>query len=72
MSIGENVKKLREKRGLSQRDVSNKLFISVQMLSGIETGIRQPSLNIALALAKFFGTTVEALAGLTTKESEAE
>ena len=68
MSIGENVKKLREARGLSQREVSNELFISVQMLSGIETGIKQPSLNIALALAKFFNTTVEALAGINTRE----
>lgn len=68
MSIGENVKKLREARGLSQREVSNELFISVQMLSGIETGIKQPSLNIALALARFFNTTVEALAGINTRE----
>ena len=64
MSIGENIKALREKKGLSQRDISNELFISVQMISGIETGIRQPSLNIALALAKFFGVTVEELAGV--------
>lgn len=65
MSIGENIKALREKKGLSQRDVSNELFISVQMISGIETGIKQPSLNIALALAKFFGVTVEELAGVS-------
>lgn len=64
MSIGENIKALREKKGLSQRDVSNELFISVQMISGIETGIKQPSLNIALALAKFFGVTVEELVGV--------
>lgn len=64
MSIGENIKKLREERGLTQRDVSNALFISVQMLSGIETGIKQPSLNIALALARFFETDVETLAGV--------
>lgn len=64
MSIGENIKALREKKGLSQREVSNELFISVQMISGIETGIKQPSLNIALALAKFFGVTVEELVGV--------
>ena len=63
MSIGENVKKLREEKGLTQRDVANDLFITVQMLSGIETGIKQPSLNIALALAKYFNTDVETLAG---------
>lgn len=64
MSIGENVKRLREEKGLTQREVANALFITVQMLSGIETGIKQPSLNIALALAKFFETDVETLAGI--------
>lgn len=64
MSIGENVKKLREEKGLTQREVANDLFVTVQMISGIETGIKQPSLNIALALAKYFETSVEALAGI--------
>ena len=61
MSIGENLKALREKKGLTQREVANDLFITVQMLSGIETGIKQPSLNVALALAKYYGVTVEKL-----------
>lgn len=61
MSIGENLKKLREKKGATQREVANDLFMTVQMLSGIETGIKQPSLNIALALARYYGVTVEEL-----------
>lgn len=64
MSIGENLKKFREERGLTQREVANDLFMTVQMLSGIETGIKQPSLNIALALAKYFHTDVETLVGV--------
>lgn len=69
MSIGENIKSFREKRGLTQREVANDLFVSVQMISGIETGIKQPSLNIALALAKYFDTDVETLVGLKTEEN---
>ncbi len=61
MSIGENLKKLREKKGATQREVANDLFMTVQMLSGIETGIKQPSLNVALALARYYGVTVEEL-----------
>lgn len=68
MSIGENIKSFREKRGLTQREVANDLFVTVQMISGIETGIKQPSLNMALALAKYFDTDVETLAGLKTDE----
>lgn len=62
-SIGENIKRLREEKGVTQREVANALFMTVQMLSGIETGIKQPSLNIALALAQYFGVSVETLAG---------
>lgn len=61
MSIGENIKQLRERKGITQRQVAGDLFMSVQMLCAIETGIKQPSLMVALALAKYYGTTVEAL-----------
>ncbi len=62
MSIGKNIKALREKRGLTQREVASDLYMTTQMLSAIETDIKQPSLNVALALARYFKTTVEALA----------
>ena len=61
MSVGENLKALRKKKGVTQREVANDLFLSVQMLSAIETEIKQPSLNVALALAKYYGITVEEL-----------
>ena len=64
MSIGEKLRELREARGLTQREVANKVFITVSMYSGIETGVKQPSLNVALALAHFFETDVETLAGV--------
>ena len=68
MSIGENIKRLREEKGLSQIQVANDLYMTAQMLCGIETGIKQPSLNIALALADYFGVTVEELTGRKNKE----
>lgn len=63
MSIGENIKALREKKGVSQRAVAIELSISPAMLCGIEKGIKQPSLSVAIALATYFDTTVEALTG---------
>ena len=54
MSVGENLKALRKKKGVTQREVA-------KMLSAIETEIKQPSLNVALALAKYYGITVEEL-----------
>lgn len=67
MDFGKNLKELREKRGLKQKDVANDLYITVQMLSAIETGIRQPSLSLALALARYFNTTVETIAGTKSR-----
>ena len=63
MSFGENLKKLREEKGLTQGEVAKRLFVTVAMVSAIENGLRQPSLNLALALAKFFDTSVEAMCG---------
>lgn len=63
MSIGEKIKELRESKGLTQREVADDLFMTTQMFCAIETGIRQPSLNVALAIAKYFDTDVETLAG---------
>ena len=61
MTIGENIKYFREKKGVSQVQMARDLFMTPQMLCGIETGIKQPSLVIALAIAKYFDITVEQL-----------
>ena len=68
--IGQKVKELREARGLSQRALADELYISLAMICGIETGIKQPSLRVALALAEYFGTTVEELTGSESKRQE--
>lgn len=71
MDIGKSIKKIREQRGLSQKQLADALFVSVQMVSGIECGIRQPSLNLALGMAKTLGVSVEELVGADNeKESE--
>ena len=65
MSFGENLKAFREKAGLSQGELSRKVYTSQQMIGAIEQEIRQPSLQLALALAEVLDTTVEKLAGRT-------
>lgn len=56
-----NLKKLREDRGLSQTAVANELGISRQTYNNYELGKRQADYEMLLKLAEFFGTTVEAL-----------
>lgn len=62
MSFGENLKRLREEKGIEQKQLAEDVFITKQMLCGIEAGVKMPSLNVALALAQRLDTDVETLA----------
>ena len=66
MHFGENLKQYREKAGLTQKDLSSRVYVSQAMIGAIEQEIRLPSLQLALALAHALGTEVETLAGVDT------
>jgi putative transcriptional regulator len=53
------VRQLRLARGLSQAALGDALGVSRQTVNSIETGRYLPSLPLAIALARFFDTTVE-------------
>jgi len=53
------VRELRMARGLSQGDLATALDVSRQTINSIEKERYTPSLPLALALARFFGSTVE-------------
>ena len=55
------VRGLRTARGLSQAELAQAMKVSRQTINSIETGRYVPSLPLALALARYFGTTVEAM-----------
>ena len=53
---------MRERRvakGLSQADLAHRLDVSRQTINSIETDRYTPSLPLAIAIARFFGVTVE-------------
>ena len=54
-----DVRERRTGRGLSQAVLATALGVSRQTINSIETGKYIPSLPLALALARYFGTTVE-------------
>ena len=54
-----DVRALREDQGLSQAALGTALGVSRQTVNSIETGRYDPSLPLAIAIAKHFGTTVE-------------
>ena len=53
------VRELRGGRGLSQGELAEAVGVSRQTINAIETGRYLPSLPLALALARFFDSSVE-------------
>jgi putative transcriptional regulator len=56
-----SVRELRAARGLSQGQRASEMGVSRQTINSIEQDRYTPSLPLALALARFFQTTVEAM-----------
>ena len=54
-----DVRELRESRGLSQAALGDALGVSRQTINSIETGKYDPSLPLAIAIAQYFHTNVE-------------
>lgn len=54
-----DVREHREQRGLSQAALGQALGVSRQTINSIETGKYDPSLPLAIAIARYFDTTVE-------------
>ena len=52
VNVGERVRKVRERRGLSLRDISQRTDIDISMLSRIEEGVVTPPLGTVIRLAK--------------------
>jgi len=55
---------LRAERGLSRKQVADKLGINYQTIGYIERGDYNPSLELALTIAQFFRLPVEAIFSL--------
>jgi putative transcriptional regulator len=56
-----DVRRLRLVRDLTQQQLSEALSVSRQTINAIETDRYTPSLPLAIALARFFGISVEEL-----------
>jgi putative transcriptional regulator len=57
------VRELREREGLSQGQLAGAMDVSRQTINSIEKERYTPSLPLALALARYFGTPVEEIFG---------
>ena len=63
MEIGKMISKLRNEKGLNQRDFAKLLGVSNGAIGMWETGKRQPDLDTVKKMATFFNVTVDYLIG---------
>lgn len=63
MTLGENLKRLRTEKGLSQEEVAGQLFLSRQTVSKWENNQAEPGVENLKALAKLYGVTLDQLLG---------
>src|SRR5579863_5526024 len=61
MAIGENIRLKRRALNLTQVELARRTGLSRQALGAIEAGLYQPSVGVALSLARELGETVERL-----------
>jgi putative transcriptional regulator len=66
--VRHDVRELRTGRGLSQAELATAVGVSRQTVNATETGQYLPSLPLAIALARFFGLTVEEVFHADSKE----
>ena len=57
--MDNDVRQLRTAAGLSQRELAEALAVSRQTVNSIETGRYDPSLPLAIAIARHFARPVE-------------
>ena len=58
VSFGNSIRKLRLKKGLTQRALAERSDLDVTYISGIERGVRNPSLKSLECVAKGLGCSI--------------
>jgi transcriptional regulator with XRE-family HTH domain len=64
------LKEIRESRGISQRQAAIALNLSPTVYNRYENGLREPSNVIMLAMADYFGVSVDEILGRTAEQPE--
>lgn len=59
--LGNNLKRIRTQKGISQGDISRKLNMDRAYISGIENGKRNPTLSNIEKIAKALDVSVDEL-----------
>ena len=61
MSVGENIKRLREGAGLTQQELADKVGVGRTWIAQIERGAKCPSIVFSAELAQVLGCSIDEL-----------
>ena len=70
IGLPEKLKALRLKYGYSQKQVAEKIGVSMSIVSGYETGERTPSTEVLLSLSYLYNCTTDYLLGKQSTEPQ--
>ena len=59
MSVGENLRRMRKERNMTQEELGKKVFVSFSMISQIERGTKSLTMEPAKDIADIFGCTTD-------------
>lgn len=68
IDFGNKLKTLRLQHNLTQNELAQKLDVTKSVISAYETGIRTPSYDILINIARIFKVTTDYLLGLEKKQ----
>lgn len=67
MNIGERIKLLRKKQGLSQKKMGEDLGLGISTISQYENLVNTPDTKTVIKIAEYFNVTTDYLFGLTDR-----
>ena len=69
VEFGENLKKLRTARGLTQKEFGERVGLSKAVVSKYENAMGYPSLDTLIKIAAFFGVSTDYILGAANKKT---
>lgn len=64
MNLDKNIKRLREERGLLQKQVATEMGVGISHYSKMENGQREVSVELLGKLAAFYGLTIDQIVNM--------
>lgn len=68
VELGETLKSLRLRDGMTQAQLAQKLGLTKSVISAYETGLRLPSYDVLIHIAKIFKVSTDYLLGLDMRQ----